>query len=72
MVADRVCGGGGLAGAHAGRALGLGSLGGNLGGREARRQRVGRQNREDLGRGDGDGGERVIWWGEAVRLGGGG
>jgi hypothetical protein len=59
-----------VAGAHAGGALGQGALSGDPGGREARRQRVGRQDCEDLGCGDGGGGEggwglrlgREVWW----------
>ena len=55
---------------HAEGALGRRDVGGDLGGREARRQRIVGQDREDLGRGDGVGGEGgVFGWGSAFRSG---
>jgi len=63
VVWERACirteseAGGGLAGEHTGGALAPGALGGDLGGREARRQRVGGPDRKDLERGDGGRGE---------------
>ena len=59
-----------LAVAHAGGARGRGDLSGDLGGREAHRQRVEGQDCEDLGRGDGGGGEVGVGGG-GLRSGGG-
>ena len=55
-----------MAGAHAGWALAQGDFGGDLVGRQARRKRVGRQCRKNLGPGDGGRGQGVIVRGGSV------